>query len=110
MGKTLSILALIIGTLDVAHKWATSSSIDCVIREPNAVQFPKRTGATLVVASADRTCSTSSARLSADIDYSHDKRVDAGNRSVRIPSRPYFMRYTYQSSGILTNKPESRSQ
>jgi len=59
MGKTLSMLALIIRTLDAAHTWATQ---DYTV-DGEMSQMPKykhRSGATLIVASSDCKCSMAS--------------------------------------------------
>lgn len=53
MGKTLSILALVIRTLNVAHSWATPNETS----EGETSQTPRcnrRSRATLIVASSDR--------------------------------------------------------
>jgi SWI/SNF-related matrix-associated actin-dependent regulator of chromatin subfamily A3 len=53
MGKTLSILALVIRTLNAAHSWATSNETS----EGGTSQTPRcnrRSRATLIVASSDR--------------------------------------------------------
>ncbi|RYN15848.1 hypothetical protein AA0115_g12743 [Alternaria tenuissima] len=52
MGKTLSILALVIRTLNAAHSWATSNETS----EGGTSQTPRcnrRSRATLIVASSD---------------------------------------------------------
>jgi SNF2 family DNA or RNA helicase len=55
MGKSLSILALILRTLDFAHEWATQVNVP-----ENGLsevwRSVRRSGATLIVASSDRTC------------------------------------------------------
>jgi SWI/SNF-related matrix-associated actin-dependent regulator of chromatin subfamily A3 len=56
MGKSLSILALILRTLDAAHSWAAS------VDRPDNGEFSgrcghrRRSGATMIVASSDRMC------------------------------------------------------
>jgi SWI/SNF-related matrix-associated actin-dependent regulator of chromatin subfamily A3 len=55
MGKSLSMLALVVRTLNAAHSWAVQN--DTVIGETS--QMPRcknRSGATLIVASSDRKC------------------------------------------------------
>lgn len=53
MGKTLSVLALILRTLDTAHSWA--ANVDAASQsEQRDLRTRMRSGATLVVASSDR--------------------------------------------------------
>jgi hypothetical protein len=53
MGKTLSVLALILRTLDTAHSWA--ANVDAAFRsEQRDLGARMRSRATLVVASSDR--------------------------------------------------------
>jgi SWI/SNF-related matrix-associated actin-dependent regulator of chromatin subfamily A3 len=53
MGKTLSILALIIRTLNAAHSWKTQNEIPDVGLSQIA-RCKHHSGATLIVASSDR--------------------------------------------------------
>jgi SWI/SNF-related matrix-associated actin-dependent regulator of chromatin subfamily A3 len=56
MGKSLSILALILKTLDAARSWA--ASLDASDEEASGcLRRRRRSGATLIVASSDRMCS-----------------------------------------------------
>ena len=55
MGKTLSVLSLILRTLDNAHSWAMDAHTD-FSAERSSVQTKTRARATLIVASSDRQC------------------------------------------------------
>lgn len=55
MGKTLSILALVLRTLSAAHDWAIRS--DHLNDATSGIRRKRRrSGATLIVASSDREC------------------------------------------------------
>jgi len=53
MGKTLSILALVLRTLSAAHEWATQVN-DTSSTLSQTSRHRHRSGATLIVASSDR--------------------------------------------------------
>jgi SWI/SNF-related matrix-associated actin-dependent regulator of chromatin subfamily A3 len=57
MGKSLSILALILRTLDDAHSWATRAEASADEEVSGLWRHRRRLGATLIVASSDRMCS-----------------------------------------------------
>jgi hypothetical protein len=72
MGKSLSVLALILRSLEAAHQWSVQP--DTSLSE-NWRTKP-RSSATLIVASSDRTCSSranKSSTMSLTITYSHDQ-------------------------------------
>ena len=57
MGKTLSILALVLRTLNAAHDWAIRVDVNGATSEMRGER--RRSAATLIVASSDRKCSIS---------------------------------------------------
>lgn len=73
MGKSLSILALILRTLDAAHLWATQSDTSETGEEWNR-KTGTRSRATLIVASSDRTLPiTLSSAYNSQKTHSHDQ-------------------------------------
>jgi hypothetical protein len=78
MGKSLSVLALILRTLEAAHQWSTQ--LDTSVQgTPSDWRSRSRSSATLIVASSDRKLSTKvSDTSSTKHGHSHDQRMVPG--------------------------------